>query len=83
MRDAAMKRRCGFTLIERLVVIAIIALLMAHHDPGLLEDQDARRAAWPLESAPIRAGLDCVCPGQRHKLVGGHDGHTSSPSVKI
>jgi len=76
-----MCRLCGFTLIELLVVIAIIALVMAVMMPAL--QRVRRQAAGSVcQSNQHQLVLAWIVYAQDndYKLIGGHDGHSSSPS---
>ncbi len=82
MRGTAMKRRCGFTLIELLVVIAIIALLMGIMIPTLsrIKRQAAGGVCLSNQHQLVLAWI-LYAQDNDHKLVGGHDGYASSPSI--
>ena len=77
-----MKRRCGFTLIELLVVIAIIAVLMGILMPALrsVRKQAAGSVCLSNQHQLVLAWI-MYAQENDDKLVGGHDGHSSSPSI--
>jgi len=76
-----MNRLYGFTLIELLVVIAIIALLMGIMMPALqrVRRQAAGSVCLSNQHQLVLAWI-LYAQDNDHKLVGGHDGHSSSPS---
>jgi prepilin-type N-terminal cleavage/methylation domain-containing protein len=81
MGDAAMKGQRGFTLIELLVVISIIAVLMAIMIPtlGRIKKQAAGSACLSNQHQLVFAWI-LYAQDNDDKLVGGHDGYSSSPS---